>query len=320
VQDNAGDGPSQLDRSAGADPATAWRRQPPEHSGSELSGLRVAFCGVRGSTPAPGADFLRYGGHTSCLALAHDDAKAPTLILDAGSGLQRATPLLDGAAFAGTILLTHVHWDHVFGLPFFAAADREESRVHIVLPEQADGRDAASVLAGMMSPPYFPVGPTELRGNWSFATIAPGEQEVEGFTVLAREIPHKGGRTFGYRISDGRSALTYMPDHCPTSLGTGDDGFGARHPAALELATGVDLLVHDSQLFPAELAAEARFGHAVADYSVGLATQAGARAVALFHHRHDRTDEVLDGLAERLGGASDGVEVSVASEGTVLQL
>ena len=75
--------------------------------------------------------------------------------------------------------------------------------------------------------------------------------------MLAREIPHKGGRTFGYRISDGRSTLTYMPDHCPTTLGPGEDGFGEYHPAALELARGADLLLHDAQLFPEELAAEA---------------------------------------------------------------
>ena len=88
--------------------------------------------------------------------------------------------------------------------------------------------------------------------------------------MLAREIPHKGGRTFGYRISDGRSTLAYMPDHCPTALGPGEDGFGEYHPAAIELARGADVLVHDAQLFPEELSSEAGFGHAVADYAVEL--------------------------------------------------
>ena len=137
--------------------------------------------------------------------------------------------------------------------------------------------------------------------------------------MLAREIPHKGGRTFGYRISDGHSTLVYMPDHCPTTLGPGEDGFGAYHPAALELARDADVLVHDAQLFPAELAAEADFGHAVADYSVELARRAGTRSVLLFHHRYDRTDDALDALARRLGGGSE-PEVSVAAEGTVLEL
>jgi phosphoribosyl 1,2-cyclic phosphodiesterase len=278
--------------------------------------VRVHLCGVRGSIPAPGPDFVRYGGHTSCVALAHDDSP-PTLILDAGTGLQTASAILGGKPFDGTILLTHLHWDHVIGLPFFGASDRPDARVDVLLPEQASGASAASVLAGMMSPPYFPVEPTQLRGQWTFATLGPGEHTIEGFTVSAREIPHKGGRTFGYRCSDGHSTVAYMPDHCPTMLGDGTDGFGAYHPAALELARDADVLIHDAQLLPAELAAEAAFGHAVADYAVGLATQAGAKAVILFHHRHDRTDLALDELARRLG--STGVPaVSVAAQGMLL--
>ncbi len=280
--------------------------------------MQIRFCGVRGSTPAPGIEFVRYGGHTSCLALTHDGAASPSLILDAGAGLLSVTGLLDGEPFTGTILLSHMHWDHVFGLPFFAAGDRAGSLVSVLLPEQENGEDATTVLAGLMSPPYFPIGPTQLRGEWAFATIAPREHHIEGFTVLAREIPHKGGRTFGYRISDGHSTLAYMPDHCPTALGAGEDGFGEYHPAAIELAQGADVLVHDAQLFPEELAAEGHFGHAVADYPVELGKRAGARAVALFHHRYTRTDEQLDALARRLRGSSP--DVSVAAEGTVVEL
>jgi ribonuclease BN (tRNA processing enzyme) len=110
-----------------------------------------------------------------------------------------------------------------------------------------------------------------------------------------------------------------MPDHCPTTFGPGEDGFGAYHPTALELARDADVLVHDAQLLPDELAAEADFGHAVADYPVELARRAGARSVFLFHHRHNRTDDALDALARRLGGGSE-PEVSVAAEGTVLEL
>jgi phosphoribosyl 1,2-cyclic phosphodiesterase len=276
------------------------------------------MCGVRGSTPAPGIDFVRYGGHTSCVAVAADAASVPTLILDAGAGLQTVTSLLGGAPFTGTILLTHVHWDHTLGLPFFAAGDRADARVTVLVPEQESGAEAVAVLAGMMSPPYFPIEPTDLQGKWEFASIAPGERQIEGFDVLVREIPHKGGRTFGYRLSDGHSTLAYLPDHCPTRLGPGADGLGEYHLAAIELAQGADVLVHDAQLFPEELASEGDWGHAVADYAVELARRAEARSVVLFHHRPDRTDEALDRLALRFKDASP--SVTVAAEGLVVDL
>jgi phosphoribosyl 1,2-cyclic phosphodiesterase len=279
--------------------------------------MRVHLCGVRGSTPAVGAEFVRYGGHTSCLAVAHDDGATPSLILDAGTGLRTATALLDGAAFSGTILLTHLHWDHVHGLPFFAGGDRDAARVTLLLPQQEDGAAAVDVLARGMSPPHFPIDPTGLRGDWSFASLAPGEWQGEGFHVLAREIPHKGGRTFGFRVSDGSATLAYLPDHCPTALGTGPDGWGEYHDAALELADAADVLLHDAQLLPDEVAAQARFGHAAADYAVGLGRHARARAVALCHHAPHRTDDELDALAARFAAVPG---VIVTAQGTVLEL
>src|SRR5262249_1806552 len=161
----------------------------------------------------PGAEFVRYGGHTSCVALAHDGAAGPTLVLDAGTGLRRVTALLGGRPFNGTILLTHLHWDHVHGLPFFAAADRAGSCCSLLLPARRGGAGAGDGRAGGMPPPHFPIGPHGLRGDWSFGTIEPGPLKADGFTVEAREIPHKGGRTFGYRVSDSRSTVAYLPDH-----------------------------------------------------------------------------------------------------------
>ncbi len=279
--------------------------------------MRVDLCGVRGSTAAPGAEFLRYGGHTSCVAVSHDDADRPVLLLDAGTGIRTATDLLGGEAFRGTILLTHLHWDHLQGLPFFSAGDHDGSQISLLLPEQLDGADAVSVLARTMSPPHFPMEPTDMRGDWSFGSVAPGEMEIEGFTVLAREIPHKGGRTFGYRISDGHSTLTYMPDHRPTAFGPGPDGFGEYHEAALELAADSDLLIHDAQLLREELAAEAPFGHSCGEYALGLARLAGCSGVLLFHHRPDRTDAALDELAQRFSGDP---EVTLAIQGSTLSL
>ena len=274
--------------------------------------MRIHLCGVRGSTPAPGTEFVRYGGHTSCVAIAPEDGPpggvpdggaAPRLILDAGTGLRRVTGLLRGAPFTGTILLTHLHWDHVHGLPFFAAGDRDDARVTLLLPEQEaeqeESAGAEEVLARGMSPPHFPITPAGLRGEWSFGNLAPGVFKAEGFTAEAREVPHKGGRTFGYRVSDGHSSIAYIPDHCPTALGPGPDGWGEYHPAALALAADADLLIHDAFLLPHEVAAQASFGHCAADYAVALARRAGARRVLLAHHKPDRTDAALDELAAR---------------------
>ena len=280
--------------------------------------MRIHFCGVRGSTPAPGADFVRYGGHTSCVAIAADRGAVPTLILDAGTGVRNVTPLLEGKAFSGTILLTHLHWDHVQGLPFFQGGDRDDARVVLLLPGQDDGASAEQVLARAMSPPHFPIRPGDLRGDWTFAEIGPGHRDAEGFSVEVREIPHKGGRTLGYRVSDGRCVVAYVTDHCPTALGPGPEGWGEYHASALELAAGADVLVHDAHLLASEVEAEASFGHACADYAVELARRAGARRVVLFHHRPDRTDAALDQLASRFADAP--VDVVVGAEGGILEL
>ena len=278
--------------------------------------MRIYLCGVRGSTPAPGAEFVRYGGHTSCVAIAPDDGP-PRLVLDAGTGLRRVTGLLRGEPFAGTIILTHLHWDHVHGLPFFTAGDHPDARVTLLLPEQEGTRSAEELLAEDMSPPHFPITPRGLRGDWTFGAVAPGTFKADGFTVEAREVPHKGGRTFGYRVSDGHSSVAYIPDHCPTALGPGPEGWGEYHPDALALAAGADLLIHDAFLRPEEVPALGSFGHPAADYAVSLARRAGAGRVLLAHHKPDRTDGELDALAARFRADP---RVAVAAEGQVIDL
>jgi ribonuclease BN (tRNA processing enzyme) len=280
--------------------------------------VRITVCGTRGSTPAPGRDYLRYGGHTSCLALSADGAAGPELLLDGGTGIREVMALLAGRPFRGTIALTHLHWDHMQGLPFFPAADRADARVRLLLPGQGAGTSAEAALERGMSPPQFPITPRQLRGDWTFTGIEPGTCEAGPFTLLAREIPHKGGRTFGYRVSDGRGVVAYLPDHSPTEFGPGPDGLGAYHAAAVELAAGADLLMHDSFWLADELDPAETFGHAAAEYAVGLAAHAGAGAVLLLHHRPDRTDTDLDKLAASFAGSQ--VPVSVAAQGEVICL
>ena len=279
--------------------------------------MRVTFCGTRGSTPAPGPEFIRYGGNTSCVAVSHEDGAGPSLLLDAGTGLRRVQELLGDRAFQGTLLLTHLHWDHVQGLPFFPSGDRVGSRVSLLLP--SDGElGPVELLSRMMSPPFFPIGPSQLRGDWDFGYVADGAFEAEGFSVVARDVPHKGGHTVGYRVSDGRTSLAYIPDHCPTALGSGPEEVGEYHETALELACGVDLLIHDSHLRAEEVEAEGSFGHAAAEYAVRLGELAGARQVALFHHRPERTDAEVERTVARFAERS--LSVVAAEEGATVAL
>ena len=274
--------------------------------------MRVHLLGVRGSTPTPGPAFDRIGGHTSCVALARGD-DPPSLVLDAGTGIRRLTAVLDGRPFRGTILLGHLHWDHTQGLPFFQGGDQPGARVRLFLPEQ--GASALEVLERFMSPPHFPIVPSQLRGDWAVDTLVPGHHRIEGFDVLALDIPHKGGRTFGYRVVDpAGGSLAYLSDHWPVSLGPGPAGLGPYHDAALDLAAGVDVLVHDAQYTVEELPGRADFGHSAADYAVGLAEAAGAGSVLLFHHDPSRTDDEVDALAADVASRT-ALPVTAAVEG-----
>ncbi len=279
--------------------------------------MRLALLGVRGSTPAPGHEFAQVGGNTACVAMGPDDGP-PRLVLDAGTGLRRLTGLLAGQAFAGTILLTHLHWDHLQGLPFFAAGDRDDARVRLCLPDQGD---PVEVLRRAMSPPHFPIGPEGLRGRWTFDGLAPGRHVLEGFEVLACPVAHKGGRTFGYRISDGSAAVAYLPDHALT-----DADVDARLDEVQELIEGVDVLIHDAQFTRAEQAIARDYGHATVEAALTLARRGGVGRLVLFHHAPGRTDAEVLALGAELGradasaGAGGLVEVEVGTESTVIVL
>jgi phosphoribosyl 1,2-cyclic phosphodiesterase len=276
--------------------------------------MRIHVCGARGSTPAPGPNFLRYGGNTSCLALSHDGA-VPTLLVDAGTGIREVTSLLHDRPFDGSLILSHLHWDHTQGLPFFEAGDVDGSRVDVFLPEQGDSE---AVFERSMSPPHFPITPASLRGRWRFSGLDAGEHQIEGFSVLAADIPHEGGRTFGYRISDGRSTVAYLSDHCPISLGPGPDGLGTYHEAALELVRDCDVIFHDAEYTDEELSKNANFGHSSVGYAVRLAEAGGVRKLLLFHLHPSRTDSEIASIVRAY--QSQQVTVSAAEEGMVIDL
>jgi phosphoribosyl 1,2-cyclic phosphodiesterase len=276
--------------------------------------MKIYLFGTRGSTPTPGRDFVRYGGHTSCVGIG-PDVGPPTLMIDAGTGIRAADAVFSGEPFRGSILFGHLHWDHTQGLPFFSSADRNGARADVYLPAQGDGE---AVFERFMSPPHFPITPRGLKGSWSFRALEPGEHELEGFSVLALDIPHGGGRTFGYRVSDGRSTLAYLSDHCPTDLGPGADGFGEYHDTALALTEGCDLVFHDSQYTAEELPTKAHYGHSAYPYAVGLAVAAKARELVLFHHDPSRTDDEVDAIVKELTDAP--LPVRAATQGQLITL
>ncbi|HXZ62127.1 MAG TPA: MBL fold metallo-hydrolase [Acidimicrobiales bacterium] len=237
------------------------------------------------------------------------------LLLDAGTGIRNVSRLLDGRPFDGSILLGHLHWDHTQGLPFFRSGDDPAARVDLYMPAQGDPE---AVLERTMSPPHFPITPSQLRGNWHFHTLEEGQSQIEGFSVSAREVPHKGGRTFGLRVSDGTSTLCYLSDHRPTAVGPGPGGLGEYHDAAMDLARDCDVLFHDAQYTDEELGGRECLGHASVGYALGLAAAAGARRLLLYHHDPPRTDEEIDAIVAAYTGG--GTVVEAAAEGMVVDL
>ncbi len=275
--------------------------------------MQLKFLGVRGSTASPGADFVRYGGHTACIAVRGSDDPVPDLAFDAGTGLRAMTELVGGGPYRGAILLSHLHWDHVQGLPFFVAGDRDDAQVRVVLPAQ-DGLSGRDLLAQSMSPPAFPITPDGLRGSWTFDAVEPGQLHVGRYAVGVCEVLHKGGRTYAYRVERDGASVVYLPDHAPA---------GGVSAATRELLSGVDVLVHDAQFLTAERPVASSFGHSTVRDAVELAAAVGARTLVLFHHGPARTDAELDRIEVELDGAADRVgdlHVVVAREGATLEV
>ena len=272
--------------------------------------MKIELLGVRGSTAAPGPDFVRYGGHTSCVAVSADGAPVPTLVFDAGTGLRTLTQRLSGLAFEGSILLSHLHWDHVQGLPFFSAGDRDDARVDLYVPAQ-DGRSGRDLLAQTLSPPAFPIPPEGLRGAWTFHALSDGECEVEGFTVRAVDATHKGGRTLAYRVEREGASVVYLPDHAPAA------GVSAE---LLDLLRGADVLLHDAQFLEGERPVAVDYGHATVQDAVTLAVAGAVSTLVLFHHSPARTDDALDEIARWAPGLAPGLRIVVAREGDTIDV
>ena len=264
--------------------------------------MKVTFYGVRGSTPCPTETNRRYGGNTACVALELDGE--PPIVFDLGTGLRfwgMGQPT-DGS-FRGTAFVTHIHWDHVQGLPFFVPVDRPGARLDIYGPRQEEGA-LGDVFGEFMRPPYFPVHFSDLRGDIRFHDVYDDDLSVGSAKVRVRPVPHCGP-TVGYRVDWNGSSVVYISDHqAPLALDTVAD-------SVLELCDGADLLIHDAQYTEEEFRQKADWGHCTVDYALLVAKESGTRQVALFHHDPAHDDDTVDAL---LAHARDKAESTGLSE------
>jgi len=309
----------------------------------------VEFYGVRGSCPCSDPALARYGGATACVAVEAGDG-SPPLLLDLGTGcrnlgerlLERYFPCspvpvgppphppgeagsaerhgASGERLRLAVFVSHLHFDHVQGLPFFGPAIRPDVRLDIFGPLQSDSLEAA--FAAFVQPPYFPIRLDEIPSELRFVGLDDGaEVEVGPARVTAREIPHVGS-TLGYRVEVGGVVVAYLSDHqAPES---GGRVVPTVAQSAVDLCMGADLVVHDAQYTDEEFARKRTWGHSTHEYAVEVAAEAGAARLALFHHDPTHDDAALDRIGEEAsflaGRRAPGLEVLVAAEGGRLDL
>jgi phosphoribosyl 1,2-cyclic phosphodiesterase len=273
--------------------------------------MQVTFYGVRGSTPCHGDDTHKYGGNTSCVAVRIPGEQPIMFDLGTGARYFGATQLA-GQPFRGTCLLSHLHWDHTQGLPFFTPILKPGAELDIYAPQQDDGRPLAEVFEEMICPPVFPVTIAQFAGTVRYHELNDDDFAIGGVKVRSRLVPHLGP-TLGFRVEWNGRSVVYMSDHQQPHDGSFSLTQGAR-----DLAEGADLLIHDSQYTAAEFPAKNNWGHCTVDYAIWLARECGVKTLALFHHDPTRTDDALDALDGREVG--DGLQLLVAREGLTVEL
>lgn len=285
----------------------------------------ASIWGARGSIPSPGPDTIRYGGNTSCILLEREDVSDRLVILDAGSGLRPLGNEIGrrGGRMEVDLLLSHTHWDHIQGLPFFAPMFRSDSAVRIWGGRQ-DDVDLEVILRQQMHPVVFPVPLDDTGADLTVTHVGPGHFEIAGFAVDAFRLRHPGN-TLGYRLTpvDGGRRMAYITDN---ELGPGGEYAVANdwRRELVEFVAGVDLLVHDAMYTEHDIGRHLGWGHSSWEEAVDLAVEARVTRLMLFHHRPERTDDEMDAVVReaqaRANRAGHAVEILAASEGLQVSL
>jgi phosphoribosyl 1,2-cyclic phosphodiesterase len=293
--------------------------------------LRVRFWGVRGTLPAPGPDTCRYGGNTACVEVRVGDH---LLILDAGTGIRKLGLALqskaNGRPISGAIFLSHTHWDHIHGLPYFAPAFVPGNLFRIYGCAGAS-QALESTLAGQMESPYFPLPMSALPGTLEFRELQEEEIPLDGARVRTKFLHHPG-LTLAFRVEAGGKSLVYATDNEPCHPVVGGPAADHQSPCAAgshdadlaAFAAGTDLLISDAQYTREEYARKVGWGHSSIPDALALAVAARARRLALFHHDPERTDAQLDAIVAdcraELARMGAPVDCFAAREGMTLAL
>lgn len=268
--------------------------------------LSVKFWGVRGSIACPSANHIKYGGNTSCIEV---NANGHRLILDAGTGIRGLgqTYMKDDVSHIH-ILLTHTHWDHINGFPFFVPAYDPRRSVHIMAGHLRGTEGIQNVLAAQMDNPMFPVPLSAMQAKMRFEDFEAGMSfDIDDIHIKTAALNHPNGAT-GYRIEHGGHSICYVTDteHVPGKL---DQNI-------LKLIEGTDLVIYDSTYTEEEFPAKVGWGHSTWNEGVRLCREAGAKSMAIFHHDPEHEDLFMDALGEQAKAEWDGT--FVAREGMVL--
>jgi CheY-like chemotaxis protein/phosphoribosyl 1,2-cyclic phosphodiesterase len=296
--------------------------------------MRIRFWGTRGSLAKPGPTTVRYGGNTSCVEVRTTDGTL--IILDCGTGAHGLGQLLAAEGrqpLRGHLLITHTHWDHIQGFPFFAPLFIPGNIWDIYAPGGL-GKRLEETLAGQMEYAYFPVTLEQLDATIRYHDLAEGVFDVGDAHVTARYLNHPG-LTLGYRVQAGGAVVIYATDHephaglQPEASGASAASFHAvpvhrEDQGHIEFLRGADLIIHDAQYTAAEYPHKVGWGHSPAEYAVDVALAAGAKRLALFHHDPTRDDHALDRIVDvcrrRVAACRGALEVFAAAEGLVIEL